>query len=62
MTYREQITPWIVVRLLPKMQRCTLARFRSRSDAESYAKTLRALNPGFQIVVTFDAGESKSSL
>jgi hypothetical protein len=62
MTYREQITPWIVVRLLPSMRRVTLARFRKRSDADSYAQTLRQLIPEIQLVVMFDPSEVESKL
>ncbi|MBW4466222.1 MAG: hypothetical protein KME07_12410 [Pegethrix bostrychoides GSE-TBD4-15B] len=56
MSYREQLTPWIVVRLLPQMQHVILARFAKRSDADSYAQVLRQLAP-VQVVVMFDPGE-----
>lgn len=59
MSYREQITPWIVVRLLPQMQRRILARFKNRSDADSYAQTLRRLEP-VQILILFDSGEPEN--
>lgn len=62
MTYREQITPWLVVRLLPEMQRQLLARFKSRSDAEGYAQTLRRSQPHDQIVVCFDSSETGGSI
>lgn len=62
MTYREQITPWLVVRLLPEMQRQLLARFKNRSDAEGYAQTLRRSQPHAQIVVCFDSGEEGRSI
>jgi len=59
MTYREQITPWVVLRQLPNMQRMTLARFRKRSDADSYSQTLRQLDPRLDLVVMFDPGDAE---
>ncbi|MBD2327663.1 hypothetical protein [Alkalinema sp. FACHB-956] len=41
MTYRDRMTRWLVVRLLPNMQRVTIARFAKKSDADGYAKVLR---------------------
>ncbi|NEQ10729.1 MAG: hypothetical protein F6K37_33870 [Moorea sp. SIO4E2] len=36
MTYSERLHPWVIIRLLPQMQRVVVARFRNRSDAEGH--------------------------
>jgi hypothetical protein len=56
MAYRERITPWVVVRLLPGMQRILVGRFRSRSDADGHLKVLRSQIPRAEFVVMFDPG------
>jgi hypothetical protein len=55
MAYRERITPWLVVRLLPGMQRVVVGRFRSRSDADGHLKVLRSQIPNAEFVVMFDS-------
>ncbi|WP_066376230.1 SPOR domain-containing protein [Anabaena sp. CA = ATCC 33047] len=45
---------WVIVRLLPDMQRVTVASFRSRSYAETYLRSLRQLFPDAYFVVVFD--------
>ncbi|NJL38656.1 MAG: hypothetical protein HC840_31485 [Leptolyngbyaceae cyanobacterium RM2_2_4] len=56
MAYRERITPWVVVRLLPGMQRIVVGWFRSRSDADGHLKVLRSQIPHAEFVVMFDPG------
>ncbi len=34
MPYKERLYPWVLVRLLPKMQRLTVGQFRTRSPAD----------------------------
>lgn len=55
--YRERLTPWVVVRLLPRMQHVDVAQFHKCSDAEGYAQALRQLQSdcGARYVVMFDA-------
>ncbi|WP_179228478.1 hypothetical protein [Leptolyngbya ohadii] len=36
------------------MQRVTVARFRSRQEAEAYLKVLRSLTPNFSHSIVFD--------
>ncbi|NET66772.1 MAG: hypothetical protein F6K63_21245 [Moorea sp. SIO1G6] len=57
MTYRDRLSPWVIVRLLPKMQRVVVARFRNRSDAEGHLRSLRQLMPDVKFVIIFDTGE-----
>lgn len=57
MTYRDRLSPWVIVRLLPNMQRVVVARFRKRSDAEGHLRRLRQLMPDVEFVIIFDTGE-----
>ncbi|MBE9007157.1 hypothetical protein IQ259_19315 [Fortiea sp. LEGE XX443] len=52
--YKERLNPWTVTRLLPDMQQVTVARFRSRSDADGYLQSLHQLLPDAHFVVVFD--------
>ncbi len=36
MTYLERLSPWCIIKLLPNMQRLTVARCRRRNDAEEH--------------------------
>jgi hypothetical protein len=36
MPYRERLNPWVLVRLLPNLQRETAAQYRNRSDADGH--------------------------
>ncbi|HEY9763032.1 MAG TPA: hypothetical protein V6D07_10935 [Trichocoleus sp.] len=53
LTYRDRLCHWAIVRLLPKMQRITVARFRSRSDADGHLYRLRQLIPHAHFLVIF---------
>lgn len=54
MPYREQLAPWIVVQILPKMQRIIRGRFRHRSDAIGHLTVLQRQIPNSEFVVMFD--------
>ena len=54
MPYKERLTPWMLVRLLPNMQRLTVGLFRTRSDPEGHLQILRRLIPQAQYVVMFN--------
>jgi hypothetical protein len=54
MTYKERLTPWTIVRLLPDMQNTIIARFRSRSDADGHLQFLRQQIPNASFNVIFD--------
>ncbi|NEO76817.1 hypothetical protein [Moorena sp. SIO4G3] len=58
MSYSERLHPWVIVRLLPRMQRVVVARFRKRSDAEGHLKALKRLMPNAQFVIIFDVGNN----
>lgn len=54
MPYRERIAPWIVVQLLPQMQRVVCGRFHKRSDADGHLAVLRRQIPDRDFIVVFD--------
>jgi hypothetical protein len=57
MTCKKRLSPWIIVRLLPNMQRVTVGRFRTRSDADGHLQILQRLIPTAEMVVVFDVEE-----
>ncbi|NEQ86469.1 MAG: hypothetical protein F6K26_42325 [Moorea sp. SIO2I5] len=57
MTYSQRLYPWAVVRLLPKMQRVVVGRFRNRSDAEGHMQALKRLMPDGKFIIVFDIGQ-----
>jgi hypothetical protein len=54
MQYQENLHPWIVVQLLPKMQRVVRGRFRRGSEADGHLRALRRCIPEGNFVVMFD--------
>ena len=54
MPYKERLKCWVLVRLLPNMQRMTVAQYRSRSDADGHLVILRRLMPNAKFVVMFN--------
>ena len=61
MNYRDQLHPWCIIRLLPKAQRITIARFRQRSAAEEHLKALRRLMPNAIFVILFESPSTASN-
>lgn len=58
MTYGDRLRKrWVVVRLLPNLQRVDVAWFYNYSDAEGYAATMRQIAPTFPFQVMFDQGQ-----
>lgn len=54
MTYSDSLRRWLVVRLLPNMQRVIVARFRNESDADGYCRAIKRLIPDGEFIVVFD--------
>lgn len=54
MEYFDRLHPWMVVRLLPTLQRITLARHRRRSDAEAQIRVLEQMSPRENFAIVFD--------
>ncbi|MGD1950951.1 MAG: hypothetical protein ACFB14_15065 [Leptolyngbyaceae cyanobacterium] len=59
--YQAKLHPWCIVRLLPKMQRVVVGRFRKGNDADEHIRSLRQLIPQGQFVVMFDPGDLAAS-
>ncbi|NEO78602.1 hypothetical protein [Moorena sp. SIO4G3] len=57
MTYANRLHPWAIVRLLPKMQRVVVGRYRNRSNAEGHMQALKRLMPDANFVIVFDLGD-----
>ncbi|MFB2977627.1 hypothetical protein [Microseira sp. BLCC-F43] len=60
MLHRERLSPWIIVRLLPNLQRIVVGRFRNWSDADGHLRILQQLIPGAKLIVVFDPGEMRN--
>lgn len=54
MPYKDRLERWVVVRLLPNMQRITVARCVRESDADGYVQIMRRLVPEAQFVLMFE--------
>lgn len=54
MSYRSQLTLWIIVKLMPNLQNVIVGRFRSKSDADGHLKVLNRMIPQAKFVVMFD--------
>ena len=59
--YQAKLHPWCIVRLLPKMQRVVVGRFRKGNDADEHIRSLRQLIPQGQFVVMFAPGDLATS-
>ncbi|NEO67200.1 MAG: hypothetical protein F6J98_45355 [Moorea sp. SIO4G2] len=57
MSYSQRLYPWALIRLLPKMQRVVVRRFRNRSDAEGHLEALKRLMPDEKFIIIFDLGD-----
>jgi hypothetical protein len=55
MPYKQRLNRWLVVRLLPNMQRITVAEFFRHSDADGYLRIVRQLIPKAQFAIVFNA-------
>ena len=54
MQYHERLKPWIVVQLLPNLQRVVMGRYRSWSDADGHLRILRQLLPSAKLAIVFE--------
>ena len=54
MPYRERLNPWVLVRLLPNLQRVTVGQYRNRSDADGHLAIIRRLMPNAEFEVVFN--------
>ncbi|MDY6785601.1 MAG: hypothetical protein SW833_24125 [Cyanobacteriota bacterium] len=61
-TYREKLQPWCIIRLLPNLQRVTVARFTRRNDAEAHLLALRRLMPDTNHCLVFATQEVRGQV
>ena len=54
MTYSKCLKPWAVTRQQPNLQWVTIARYRSRSDADGHLQLLRQRVPNLEFKVVFE--------
>lgn len=52
---KANIYPWCVVRLLPNLQRQTIACFHRRSDADGCVRTMRRMMPNIKHEIVFQS-------
>jgi hypothetical protein len=57
MPYKHRLNSWIIVRLLPNLQRSLVGRFRSWSDADGQIRIGRQLLASDRLIVVFDPGD-----
>jgi hypothetical protein len=55
MPYKDRLNRWLIVRLLPNMQRITVAHFFRHSDADGHLRIIRQLIPNAHFVIVFNA-------
>jgi len=53
--------PWAIVRLLPNLQRYTVARFFNHQDAEDHRRFLHPYMPASEFQVVFDVLNSREA-
>lgn len=61
-TYLERLIPWCLVRLLHRMQRLTVGRFRRWNDAHEHMRILRRLVPEANYAIVFDPALEQQDL
>jgi hypothetical protein len=54
MTYKNQLSPWCIIRPLPDLQPQIVGRFRRRVDAESRLQILRRTIPNISYSILFN--------
>ncbi|MBE9115626.1 hypothetical protein IQ249_06920 [Lusitaniella coriacea LEGE 07157] len=57
MKYKQALFPWVIYRLLPNLQRLTVARFRHRNDAEEHMKIIQRLLPQASFTIAFEVSQ-----
>lgn len=57
MNYQEKLSPWTIVRVLPDLQKITVARFRRRGDAEGHLVILNRMMPLAEFAIEFENRE-----
>lgn len=55
MTYQQQLSPWVIHKVLPDVGTSVVYRCRRRHEAESYLKVLTRHQPDAQFHIGFEA-------
>jgi len=56
MNYQNQLTPWVIHKLLPNLNQMSISRFRKRTEAEAYLRVLQQTQPNAKFEIIFDIG------
>jgi len=56
MNYQNQLTPWVIHKLLPNLKQMSISRFRKRTEAEAYLRVLQQTQPNAKFEIIFDIG------
>ncbi|HIK14201.1 MAG TPA: hypothetical protein IGS53_02700 [Leptolyngbyaceae cyanobacterium M33_DOE_097] len=56
MNYQNQLTPWVIHKLLPNLNQMSVSRFRKRTEAEAYLRVLQQTQPNAKFEIIFDIG------
>lgn len=54
MTYKDRLSPWCIIRHLPKSQNLVVGRLRRRNDAEEHLRLLQRLTPTASYSIIYD--------
>ncbi len=54
MSYQQKLSPWTIVRVLPDLQKITVARFRRRNEAEGHLIILNRMMPLAEFAIVFE--------
>lgn len=57
----RQVSPWVIYQLLPNLQRVSVARFRSRNNAEAYLKSMERMLPHVRFAMTFEVSHAEEN-
>lgn len=55
MNYQQKLSPWTIVRVLPDLQKITVARFRRRNEAEGHLVILKRMMPLVEFAIVFES-------
>lgn len=53
-SYRDRLFPWMIVCFLPNLQRLTVSRHRTRTQAEEHLKAIYRFSRQFEYAIVFD--------
>ncbi len=60
MSYQNSLSPWVIYRYLPNLQRQFIDRFRRRTHAEEYLKVIQRLSPDAEFEIVYEIPQADS--